>query len=122
MARISGIARSAPGLRRGAEEVTYWPSEHSQLGKLRLVKLEMPARMRALSFERGELVASRCGQLHPPSLSSCCEALDASASCGVGSSRRIDWRRSYAQEGADACELRAGSWNRCGYLQIYELI
>ena len=41
-----------------AEEGTCWPSEHSQLGKLRLVKLEMPARMRALSFERGELVAS----------------------------------------------------------------
>ena len=81
-----------------------------------------PVRMRALALERGELVASRCGQLHPPSLSSCCEALYASTSCGVGSSRRIECLRSYAQEGADAGEPRARSWNRFGPCGPQELI
>ena len=81
-----------------------------------------PVRMRALAFERGELVASRCGQLHLPSLSSCCESLDVSASCGVGSSRRIECLRSYAQEGADAGEPRARSWNRFGPCGPQELI
>ena len=80
-----------------------------------------PVRMRALAFERGELVASRCGQLHLPSLSSCCEVLGANTSCGVGSSRRFDCRRSYAQEGADACEVRTESWNRSGSCDPHEL-
>ena len=73
-------------------DACYLPSRSSMtaanprwLEELPLLKLERPVRMRALAFERGELVAPRCGQLHLPSLSCCCEALGASASCGVGS-------------------------------------
>ena len=92
---------------RRPQEVTYWRAEHWQLGKLRLVKPEMPARMRALSFERGELVASRCGQLHLPSLSSCCEVLGTSASCGWG--RKLKQVRLSSQLCPGRCRCMRGS-------------